>query len=128
MLEQHGWYVREARDVCATPERFRDYVQRSRGEFTCARPSAARLNTTWISDRAVCYLASGKPAVVEYTAPSRYAAEGGLVRFKTFQEAVEALKAIESDYGRHSRLARKLAEEHFDATKVARSLVERALD
>ena len=128
LLEQYGWKVREARDLCATPERFREYVQGSRGEFTCARPSAGRLNSTWVSDRTVCYLASGKPAVVEYTAPSRYAPEGGLVRFKTMEEVVAALEAIESDYGRHSRLAREIAEEHFDATKVARSVLERALE
>jgi hypothetical protein len=125
-LEQQGWKVRDARDVCATPERFRDYVQKSRGEFACARPSSGRLNSTWVSDRTLCYLATGKPAVVEYTAPSRYAAEGGLFRFQTQEQAVSAFDAIESDYERHCRLARNLAEEYFDATKVAQHVLEQA--
>jgi hypothetical protein len=119
LLEQHGWKIRDARDVCTTPQVFREYVQRSRGEFTCARPSAGRLRSTWVSDRTVCYLASGKPVVVEYTAPSRYMPEAGLVRFTTPAEATSSIEAVEQDYGHHSRLARAVAEEHFDATKIA---------
>ena len=125
-LEQHGWNVRDARDICATPERFRDYVQKSWGEFTCARPSCGRLSSTWVSDRTLCYLASGKPAVVEYTAPSRYSAEGGLFRFKTPEQALSSFDAIESDYERHCHLAREIAEEYFDAKKVAQHVLEQA--
>jgi hypothetical protein len=128
LLEQHGWKIRDARDVCTTPQVFREYVQRSRGEFTCARPSAGRLRSTWVSDRTVCYLASGKPVVVEYTAPSRYMPEAGLVRFTTPAEATSSIEAVEQDYGHHSRLARAVAEEHFDATKIARRVLEHALE
>lgn len=128
LLERHGWKVRDARDVCLTPQLFREYVQHSRGEFTCARPSAGRLSSTWVSDRTVCYLASGKPVVVEYTAPSRYMPEAGFLRFTTPTEATSALEAVERDYERHSRLARAVAEEHFDATKVARRVLEHALE
>ena len=125
-LEQHGWNVRDARDICTAPERFRDYVQKSWGEFTCARPSCSRLSSAWVSDRTLCYLASGKPAVVEYTAPSRYSAEGGLFRFKTPEQALSSFNAIESDYERHCHLAREIAEEYFDAKKVAQHVVEQA--
>lgn len=126
-LERHGWKVRDAREICATPGRFRDYVQRSWGEFTCARPSCGRLRSTWISDRTLCYLAAGKPAVVEYAAPSRYQPEGGLFRFGTPEQAITSFAAIEADYDRHCHLAREIAEEYFDAEKVARHLLERAL-
>jgi hypothetical protein len=127
ILEEHGWKVRDARDICATPERFRDYIQTSSGEFTCARPSCGRLSTTWVSDRTLCYLASGKPAIVEDPAPSRYAAEGGLLRFKTLEQAIASFDVVKSDYERHCRLAREIAEDYFDAEKVARHLLERAL-
>jgi glycosyltransferase involved in cell wall biosynthesis len=87
-----------------------------------------RLNNAWISDRTLCYLASGKPAVVQHTGPSRLLPDsGGLFRFKSLEEAARALSAVEADYERHCRLARELAEEHFDARKVAEGVLERAL-
>jgi hypothetical protein len=51
----------------------------------------------------------------------------GLFRFRNLEEAARALSAVESDYERHCRLARELAEEHFDAQKVVGRLLERAL-
>jgi hypothetical protein len=126
-LEEHGWKVRDARQVCATPGEVRRYLQSSWGEFTCARPSSARLSSTWVSDRTSCYLASGKPAIVEYTAPSLYPSEGGLIRFKTLGEAVSACETIEADYARHCHWARSIAETYFDARKVARQLLGETL-
>ncbi len=57
VLEKNGWFVADAQKVCETPGHFRQYVQNSRGEFTCSRPSSGRLGSTWISDRTLCYLA-----------------------------------------------------------------------
>jgi len=37
---------------------------------------------------------------------------------------VEALREVQSDYARHSRAARALAEEHFEASKVFRRMIE----
>jgi hypothetical protein len=42
-------------------------------------------------------------------------------------EAITALDAVESDYERHAKCARRVAEEHFDAEKVARRVLEIAL-
>ena len=64
-LEEHGWRVQENSEVARTPELYQRYVQESRGEFSCAKPSCVRLDATWISDRTLCYLASGKPAVMQ---------------------------------------------------------------
>jgi hypothetical protein len=87
-----------------------------------------KFQNAWISDRTLCYLASGKPAVVQHTGPSGFLPDAeGLFRFRTLEEAACALSTIEGDYERHSRLARALAEEHFDARKVVGSVLERAL-
>jgi hypothetical protein len=43
-------------------------------------------------------------------------------------EAVRALARVESDYERHCRLARALAEEHFDGRRVVKRVLEHALD
>jgi len=127
LLEGHGWRVQRAWDVTATPEQYRAYIQRSRGEFSCAKPACLRFQNAWISDRTLCYLASGKPAVVQHTGPSRFLPDAaGLFRFRTMDEAVQCLKTVEADYERHCRLARALAEEYFDARRIVGRLLERA--
>ena len=128
VMERGGWIVRDAWEVCPTPEAYRAYIQGSRAEFSCAKPSCRLLANAWISDRTICYLASAKPAVVEYTGPSRYLPDGeGLLRFRDIDEAAAAIESVEADYERHSRLARKLAEEQFDGERVVRRVLERAL-
>jgi hypothetical protein len=127
-LRQRGWRVREAWDVTGTPWDYQQYIQRSRGEFSCAKPAYVRLQTAWISDRTICYLASGKPGVVQHTGPSGFLPDAaGLFRFRSLEEAARHLGTAAADYERQSRLARALAEEYFDARKVVGSVLERAL-
>jgi hypothetical protein len=127
-LEQRGWRLRNAYAVASTPWDYKRYVQNSFGEFSCAKPTYVRLETAWISDRTMCYLASGKPAVVQYTGASRFLPDSaGLFRFRDMQEATHSLEKVVTDYERQCRLARTLAEEHFDAQKVAGRVLERAL-
>jgi hypothetical protein len=126
-LERHGWRVRHSQEVAGSPERYRAYVQRSRGEFGWAKASCARLQNAWVSDRSVCYLASGKPVIVQHTGPSAFLPDGeGMFRVHTPAEAARALDAVNADYERHCRAARCLAEEHFDANAVVRGMLEAA--
>jgi hypothetical protein len=128
IMEQGGWHMRDAWEICSSPEDYRRYIQGSRAEFSCAKPSCALLANAWISDRTLCYLASGKPAVVEHTGPSRFLPEAdGLLRFRNMDEAMAAIEDVEADYDRHSRRARELAEEHFDGEKVLQRVLEIAL-
>jgi hypothetical protein len=124
-MERLGWRVRPSREVAGSPDAYRAYIQGSRGEFACAKPSCMAFQNAWVSDRTLCYLASGKPAVVQHTGPSRYLPNGeGLFRFQTIDEAVESLAAVNADYERHCRAARALAEAHFDARKVTARILE----
>lgn len=128
LLEERGWKIRHAWTVSSEPEQYRAYIQQSRGEFSVVKPSCVWLSNAWISDRTLCYLASAKPAVIQHTGPSRFLPDSeGLLRFRTLEEAARALSAVEADYERHCRLARELAEEHFDAQKVVGRVLERAL-
>lgn len=127
-LERLGWTVRNAWEVAGTPDDYRTYVQSSRGEFSCAKPSCLRLRNAWVSDRTLCYLASGKPAIVEHTGESTFLPDAeGLFRFRDRDGAVRALRAAEEDYARHCSLARALVEEHFDGRRVVERVLERAL-
>jgi hypothetical protein len=127
-LEARGWRIENSQEVAATPSKYQKFIQMSRGEFSCVKPSCIRLENAWISDRTICYLASGKPAIVQYTGASRFLPDrDGLLRFKSFSEAVKCLEESEQNYEKHCRSARALAEEYFDAKKVTAGLLERCL-
>src|SRR5262249_32673039 len=128
MLLEHGWRVCDAWTVTGTPWDYQQYVRGSLGEFTCVKPSCVRLQNAWISDRTLCYLASGKPAVVEHTGPSRFLPDReGLLRFRNVPEAVQCFDEVSENYAVHCRAARSLTEEFFDARHVVEKLLERAL-
>jgi hypothetical protein len=117
-LEARGWRVRHSQTVSTTPWAYQQYIQGSRGEFSCAKPSCMRLQNAWISDRTLCYLASGRPAVVQGAGAERHLPRTlGLQFFASPDEAADALAAVERDYARASGEARTLAEEIF-ATRV----------
>jgi glycosyltransferase involved in cell wall biosynthesis len=100
------------------------YFRHSRAELTVAKDMNVRLRSGWFSERDACYLASGKPVVAQDTGFSKVLPTGeGLFAFSTTQEAVDAVAAINSDYRRHCAGARAIAEEYFDAGKVAARLL-----
>lgn len=126
MLQKNGWRVREAHEAASQPSQFRNYVQGSRGEFGCAKPAYVKLQTSWISDRTLCYLASGRPAIIQHTGPTRYFDDRcGALRFSTLDEAVECFRIVESNYAAHCAAARCLVEKHFAASKVAATVLDR---
>jgi hypothetical protein len=127
-LEHYGWNVRDSREVTGSPDAYRGYIQQSRGEFSCAKPSCMEFQNAWISDRTVCYLASGKPAVVQHTGPSSYLPSGeGMFRFTSLHDAAEALEEINAHYERHCRSARDIAETYFDSKQVLETALNAAL-
>ncbi len=127
-LEKRGWRIRQSRDVADTPENYQAYIQRSRGEFSCAKRSCMKFQNAWVSDRTLCYLASGKPVVVQHTGPSSFLPNGeGMFRFSTPAEAARALEVINGDYEKHCRAARRIAETFFDAKQVVKEILSRAL-
>jgi hypothetical protein len=128
MLERHGWRIRHASDVSRTPDMYRSYIQRSRGELSCVKPSCVKLRNGWISDRSLCYLASGKPVVTQDTGPNPYLPSGeGFFRFSTSEEAAEALATVNAEYEKHCRAAREIAESYFDARQIAERILSVAL-
>jgi len=127
-LTQNGWRVRHSTQVAGSPEAYRSYVQRSRGEVSCAKASCMEFQNAWVSDRTVCYLASGKPVVVQDTGPSSYLVNGeGMFRFSSVDEAARALDAINRDYERHCLAARAIAETYFDSKQVLETVLNATL-
>ena len=114
LLNSHGWEVRSGMEVSNDPDIYRDYITNSRGEFTVAKEQNIRLRSGWFSDRAVTYLAAGRPVITQETGFSKHLPTGeGLFGFSTLEEAADAVRSIEADYQRHSGAARRIAEDCF---------------
>lgn len=79
-----------------------------------------------ISDRSVCYLASGRPVIAQETGFSDFLPVGnGLLAFHDTDTAMEAINQLRTRYPHHRRLARGLAEDYFDSDKVLSQLLEK---
>jgi len=126
-FERNGWRFRPPQDLSADYRLYRDYIRRSKGEFTVAKDQYVRLDTGWFSDRSGCYLAAGRPVITQETGFTKvFGKHDGLFAFKSLGDIAEAVKEINADYSRHSRGAREIAREFFEAEKVVSSLLERA--
>lgn len=124
-LASHGWRCIDAFSVSRDPWRYRDYLSGSRGEFSVAKHTYVATRCGWFSDRTACYLAAGRPAVVQDTGFSRWLPAGeGLVAWTTPEEAVEGLLRVERDLPRHARAARRLAREHLSSERVLAALLD----
>jgi hypothetical protein len=123
----HGWRFRGPHEMSVDYWQYRDYIRRSKGEFTVAKDQYVRLHTGWFSDRSACYLAAGRPVITQETGfTGNYGNDGGLFAFRSLGEIAEAVRAINADYRQQSRAARAVAKEVFEAEKVLRDLLDRA--
>jgi hypothetical protein len=124
LLVRNGWGVCHSLDFSKDLDEYRRYICGSRGEFTVAKDQNVRLRSGWFSERDVCYLASGKPVVAQDTGFGNVLPTGeGLFAFRTADQALAAIEAINADYESHCRAARRLAEEYFEAGAVAQRLL-----
>lgn len=126
LLRHRGWSVVDPAVVCPDLDSYRDYLQRSRGEWSVAKQGYVAGRSGWFSCRSACYLAASRPVVAQDTGFSTVLPVGeGLFAFDDLDSAAAALDAIESDPWRHRVAARELAEEHFASDRVLNDLLDR---
>jgi hypothetical protein len=119
LLTDNGWSLVDPRVVASDPWTYQAYVQGSRAEFVVAKNMYVQTGSGWLSDRSLCYLASGKPVLAQDTGFTRlYPTDAGLLAFGTFDEVLAGVEELYRDYARHARAARALAEECFASDKV----------
>jgi hypothetical protein len=114
--------------VTRTPWTYRDYVARSKAEFSVAKHGYVATECGWFSERSAAYLASGRPVIVQDTGFTRWlAASPGVLPFRTPDEAAACVVELAGDYAWHCRGARDVVAANFDARVVLTSLIERAM-
>ena len=125
-LNRHGWRTVEATQVCADLDDYRSYIQASRAEWSVAKNGYVEGQPGWFSDRSACYLAAGRPVVVQETGFCGILPVGeGLLSFRTVEEAAAAVREVETNHARHARAAREIAAEYFEAGRVLSQLIDR---
>jgi hypothetical protein len=124
-LLAHGWRLTDPLQVSRDLWTYRNYIARSRGEFSVAKNAYVRSWSGWFSERSTCYLALGKPVITQDTGFSQVLPLGeGLFAWRTVDDAVAAIEAVNADYERHCHAALSLAEAYFDSGRVLSELIE----
>ncbi|MGE5244720.1 MAG: glycosyltransferase family 1 protein [Betaproteobacteria bacterium] len=127
LLREHGWETVDAMRVSRTPGGYRDFIHGSKAEFGVAKHTYVATRSGWFSDRTECYLASGRPALVQDTGWTAHLPSGeGLLAFSCPDDALAGIDRINSGYARHAARAREIAAECFDARRVLPALLEEA--
>ena len=128
LLRSKGWNVVDPDEVCPDMDSYRNYIESSKAEWSVAKNGYVTGRSGWFSCRSACYLASGKPVVVQDTGFSSILPCGeGILPFRTMEESVAAIEDVMQNYTRHAKAARSIAEEYFDSDSVLTCLIEDAM-
>jgi hypothetical protein len=128
LLGHKGWHVVTPDEVCPDMSSYRNYIESSYAEWSVAKSGYVVGNSGWFSCRSACYLAAGKPVVVQDTGFSRMLPVGrGILPFTNIDQAVNAIRDVREDYVNHSCAARAIAEDYFASDKVLTALIKEAL-
>ena len=123
-LYAHGWNLIDPQRVAATPYQYLTFIAGSKAEFGVAKSGYVTARCGWFSDRSACYLAFGRPVIALETGFSNYLPCGeGLFSFRSAEDALEAVEAINGNYTIHSRAAFDIATEYFESGKVLSRLM-----
>jgi hypothetical protein len=128
ILTRTGWHIVDAIETCGDLDSYRHYIESSKAEWSVAKNAYVLGQSGWFSERSACYLAAGRPVVVQDTGFAAVLPVGeGILLFRRLEEAVAAIREIEANYERHAKTARAIAGEYFDSDKVLNRLIEEAL-
>ncbi|HSV13025.1 MAG TPA: hypothetical protein VLI90_02105, partial [Tepidisphaeraceae bacterium] len=118
-IRADGWNLVDAKDVTLTTERYMQFIAESAGEWSVAKNVYVDTNSGWFSCRTACYLAAGRPAVVQETAWSRFVPSGrGVIAFKTMEQCTAALEEVTAHPQKHREAAYEIAREYLAPDRV----------
>ncbi len=123
-MKKGGWIIADAIQASEDWKIYRDYIENSKGEWSVAKNIYVKAKTGWFSGRSTCYLASGKPVILEDTGFSKFIPTGkGLFSFKNTEEALHAIEEVNKNYEYHAKEARKIAEQFFNSDIILKDML-----
>jgi hypothetical protein len=127
LVRHHGFQLADPDTVCPDLDSYRNYIQSSRAEWSVAKNGYVVGQSGWFSCRSACYLAAGRPVVVQDTGFGSVLPTGaGILPFSSADDAVSAINDVRQRYDYHARAAREIAESWFDSDTVLNAVIERA--
>jgi hypothetical protein len=124
-LLQAGWLLADPLAVTKTPASYQQFIKQSKGEWSVAKEGYVITKSGWFSERSIGYLASSRPVIVQDTGFSRFIQTGeGLLTFNNPEEAIAAIDKVNTNYNKHCKTARAMAEEYFRYDKVLPQLLQ----
>ncbi|MGA2231877.1 MAG: glycosyltransferase family 1 protein, partial [Tepidisphaeraceae bacterium] len=120
-----GWSVLSAHEATLTPGSYQQLIHDSAGEWSIAKNVYVATNSGWFSCRTACYLAAGRPAVVQDTGWSRFIPSGhGVFAFSTTAEAIASLYQAAADPAAQRDAAYAIAREYLAPDKVLPPMID----
>jgi hypothetical protein len=127
LLDYAGWHIVDSIETCQDLDSYRSYIASSKAEWSVAKNGYVLGRPGWFSDRSACYLACGRPVIVQDTGfAGELPAGWGILVFSDLTQAVGAVHEVQANYKRHANAAREIAEQYFDSDKVLADLLDRA--
>ena len=126
-FEAAGWSVRNAREISNNLSMYKQYIARSRGEFSVAKQAYVRTRSGWFSDRSACYLAAGRPVIIQDTGIGDWMTTGqGVLTFSCMDQAIDCLERVDADYASHCEAAKQIADQVFSYKVVLPRILEQS--
>lgn len=124
-LQCQGWRILDALAGTLTPQAYQDLIRRSAGEWSVAKQIYVATRSGWFSCRTACYLAAGRPALVQDTGWSKFIPSGrGVIAFETLQQILDGLAQISANAAAHRAAAYEIAREHLAPDRVLVKMIE----
>ncbi|NJK91088.1 MAG: hypothetical protein HC904_04190 [Blastochloris sp.] len=119
-----GWCLVDGVAISRSFESYVEYLRKSSAEFSAAKGGYVLSQGGWFSDRSVCYLASGRPVVLQATGIEERVGSGrGLRVFRSPEEAIRECREVLENHEQEQKAARELAETFFDSRVVIQDML-----
>ncbi len=129
LLQKNGWTLIDPRQPTIDPSTYERYVRDSKGEFSVAKHGYVVSRSGWFSERSVCYLASGRPVIVQDTGFSDWLPTGvGVIGFTNPEEALAGIEDVADRYNMHCKAAREIAEQYFESKTILIDLIDKSMN
>ena len=126
-LESAGWVLADPLASTCDANAYRSFISASRADLGIAKHAYVASRSGWFSDRATCFLASGRPVLHHDTGFTEWLPTGdGVLAFSSADEVIDGIARLDADYEHHARAARGIAAEHFEAASVIGRMLDDA--
>lgn len=126
-LNDKGWNIVEPDVVVPDFKAYRTFLSESMAEWSIAKQAYVVGQTGWFSGRSGCYLALGKPVLIQDTDWSKHLPAGeGVIAFSTIDDCLKGIESIQNNYEKHRYAARAFAEKYLSADCVCAQLLKEA--